>query len=271
MLTDRLEWCGLWCFYQLFGLSFWRHPFTSIAETVMQWHISPNLMKKQNHPNLGWPEDDVYPWWESDLILSRDRCDSHSSPGRTCAASAPAALSASDWAKWERDAVLSAADADLEAPGACVCEWTYICEESFMTCKGYLCYTITCNPKNAWHPFFCQTYILKCLGVFCPYNGSQCGLVTSFVFCRQVWNDRTVSKWQNSHFWATVPLRWTFETTHMWPWSTKAVISSTDIFVAIANNALHGSKLYIFYFMPKIIRILIKDHVPWRYLVNFLP
>ncbi len=36
MLTDRLEWCGLlWCFYQLFGLSFWRHPFTSIAERVM--------------------------------------------------------------------------------------------------------------------------------------------------------------------------------------------------------------------------------------------
>ncbi len=21
--------CGLWCFYQLFGLSFWRHPFTA--------------------------------------------------------------------------------------------------------------------------------------------------------------------------------------------------------------------------------------------------
>ncbi len=30
MLTDGLEWCGLlWCFYQLFGLSFWRHPFTA--------------------------------------------------------------------------------------------------------------------------------------------------------------------------------------------------------------------------------------------------
>ncbi len=28
-LTDGLEGCGLWCFYQLFGLSFWRHPFTS--------------------------------------------------------------------------------------------------------------------------------------------------------------------------------------------------------------------------------------------------
>ncbi len=30
ILTDGLEWCGLlWCFYQLFGLSFWRHPFTA--------------------------------------------------------------------------------------------------------------------------------------------------------------------------------------------------------------------------------------------------
>ncbi len=54
-------------------LSFWRHPFTaehpltliltapihrraSIAETLMQWHISPNLMKKQTHLHLGWPE-----------------------------------------------------------------------------------------------------------------------------------------------------------------------------------------------------------------------
>ncbi len=49
----------------------------------------------------------------------------------------------------------------------------------------------------------------------------------------------------------------------MWLWTTKAVISNTGIFVAIANNTLYGSKLYIF--MPQIIRILSKDHVPWRY------
>ncbi len=30
-------------------------------------------------------------------------------------------------------------------------------------------------------------------------------------------------------------------------------------------------KIIKFSFMPKIIRILIKDHVPWRYFVNFLP
>ncbi len=29
---------------------------------------------------------------------------------------------------------------------------------------------------------------------------------------------------------------------YLWPWSTKALISSTAIFVAIANNTLHGSK-----------------------------
>ncbi len=30
--------CGLlWCFYQLFGLSFWRHPFTAEHPLVRQW------------------------------------------------------------------------------------------------------------------------------------------------------------------------------------------------------------------------------------------
>ncbi len=33
-----LEWCGLlWCFYQLFGLSFWRHPFTAEHPLVSKW------------------------------------------------------------------------------------------------------------------------------------------------------------------------------------------------------------------------------------------
>ncbi len=35
----------------LMRLSFSRHPFTYIAETVMQLHISKNLMKKQTLPN----------------------------------------------------------------------------------------------------------------------------------------------------------------------------------------------------------------------------
>ncbi len=38
MLIDGLEWCGLlWCFYQLFALSFWRHPFTAEEPFVSKW------------------------------------------------------------------------------------------------------------------------------------------------------------------------------------------------------------------------------------------
>ncbi len=40
-LTDGLEWCGLlWCFYQLFGLSFWRHPFTAEDPSDAMLHFS---------------------------------------------------------------------------------------------------------------------------------------------------------------------------------------------------------------------------------------
>ncbi len=56
----------------------------------------------------------------------------------------------------------------------------------------------------------------------------------------------------------------------MWPWTTKPVLSRWGIFVAIAKNTLCESKLLIFLFYTKIIRTLSKDHVPWRYLVNFL-
>ncbi len=35
---DGLEWCGLlWCLYQMFGLSFWRHPFTAENQLVSKW------------------------------------------------------------------------------------------------------------------------------------------------------------------------------------------------------------------------------------------
>ncbi len=62
-LIDGLEWCGLlWCFYQLFGLSFWRHPFTSdepLGEQVMYCNFSKFVqMKKQAHLHLGWPESE---------------------------------------------------------------------------------------------------------------------------------------------------------------------------------------------------------------------
>ncbi len=58
MLTDGLEWCGLlWCFYQTLILTAPIHCRASIAETLMQRHISTNLMKKQTHPDLRWTAD----------------------------------------------------------------------------------------------------------------------------------------------------------------------------------------------------------------------
>ncbi len=63
-----MDWSGVvWCFYQLFGLSFWRHPFTAEHPLLRHWcrHISTNLMKKQTHPNLGCPEDEyifIFGW-----------------------------------------------------------------------------------------------------------------------------------------------------------------------------------------------------------------
>ncbi len=38
VLFGGLDSCGLlWCFYQLFGLSFWRHPFTAEDPLVSKW------------------------------------------------------------------------------------------------------------------------------------------------------------------------------------------------------------------------------------------
>ncbi len=58
-------WCGLlWCFYQLFGLESWRHPFTAEDPLVNKWcnaiHFSKSvLMKKQTHLHLGCPEGEL--------------------------------------------------------------------------------------------------------------------------------------------------------------------------------------------------------------------
>ncbi len=57
--------CGLlWCFYQLFGLSFWRHPFTAEHPLVSKWwmlRFSKSVsMKKQTHLHLGWPEGEYF-------------------------------------------------------------------------------------------------------------------------------------------------------------------------------------------------------------------
>ncbi len=52
-----------------------------------------------------------------------------------------------------------------------------------------------------------------------------------------------------------------FTASYMWPWPTKPVISSRGIFVAIAKNTCIGQNDW-FFFYAKIIRILVKDHVP---------
>ncbi len=46
----------------------------------------------------------------------------------------------------------------------------------------------------------------------------------------------------------------------MCPLSNKAVISSTAIFVVMANNTLYGSKLYIFILCQKSLDIKIMFH-----------
>ncbi len=52
-------------------------------------------------------------------------------------------------------------------------------------------------------------------------------------------------------------------------WTTKPVISTRYI-CSNSQKYIVWVKIIDFYFMPKIIRILRKDHVPWRYLVHFL-
>ncbi len=52
-----ITWGLLWCFYQLFGLSFWRHPFTAEDHwwaSDVTLHFSKSvLMKKQTWIRLG--------------------------------------------------------------------------------------------------------------------------------------------------------------------------------------------------------------------------
>ncbi len=62
ILIDVLEWCGLlWCFYQLFGLSFWRHPFTAEDPLVSKWSNATFLQicsdeETNSNAHLGWSE-----------------------------------------------------------------------------------------------------------------------------------------------------------------------------------------------------------------------
>ncbi len=66
ILIDGLEWCGLLVIIVMFLSAVWTliltapiHCRGSTGEQVMQCYISPNLMKKQTHLHLGWPEDEL--------------------------------------------------------------------------------------------------------------------------------------------------------------------------------------------------------------------
>ncbi len=54
--------CLLWCFYQLFGLSFWRHPFTAEDPLVSKWcnaefiNICSDKETNVSTTHLGRPE-----------------------------------------------------------------------------------------------------------------------------------------------------------------------------------------------------------------------
>ncbi len=63
MLNDGLEWCGLlWCFYQLVGLSFWRHPFTAENPSVSKWCNVIHFTKSDAETNssTSWKPGDDY-------------------------------------------------------------------------------------------------------------------------------------------------------------------------------------------------------------------
>ncbi len=58
----------MWCFYQLFELSFWRHPFTAEDPVLSKWswHNFYKFvpMKKQTHLHLWWPGGEyIFIFW----------------------------------------------------------------------------------------------------------------------------------------------------------------------------------------------------------------
>ncbi len=75
-------------------------------------------------------------------------------------------------------------------------------------------------------------------------------IVLSFFITRdfdQIYSILIFVKCSNKVFLGDKLQFWTYESdvtcVCMFPWSTKAVISSTGIFVAISNDTLYGSKL----------------------------
>ncbi len=59
ILTNQVMWisCGFLCFYQLFGLSFWQHPFTTEDPLVSKWCNAtfPQICSdKQTNSSTSW-------------------------------------------------------------------------------------------------------------------------------------------------------------------------------------------------------------------------
>ncbi len=90
-------------------------------------------------------------------------------------------------------------------------------------------------------------------------------------------------EWGNEEASASLIIRISLCSGTLWDQSHVTCLGTTTIFVTldhktslksgvylIAKNTLHGQN-YRFFFMPKIIGILSKDHDPWRYFVHFLP
>ncbi len=62
------------------------HCRASIAETVMQCYISPNLMKKQTHPHLGRPEGEhiLIFWWTINIWIEMSSVQTYSTVPQVC-------------------------------------------------------------------------------------------------------------------------------------------------------------------------------------------
>ncbi len=99
MLTDVLEWCRLlWCIYQLFGLSFWRHPFTAEDPLVMAFSENFDfwvnscfkrlfLFFTAGHSYLSLTHNRQRPWGQSDILWlpsrgKKIRCIRDRKPGK---------------------------------------------------------------------------------------------------------------------------------------------------------------------------------------------
>ncbi len=111
-----------------------------------------------------------------------------------------------------------------------------------------------CDAQVQTHTYMCTPTVTSNMGWFTLHSINALNLRLSrwIVFGWQELRSETYSDlpWYNWN--ATLYISCiSIIIPNMWLWSTKAVISNTGIFVAIANNTLYGSKLYIFILWQK--------------------